>query len=68
MHYYLLVLIDGDMTRSDDCFESALERDEAAKSLWQSMKPDNGDNIFKADVSASGNLHVEPYLIGELDQ
>ena len=67
MRYYYLVVTGGVECDCDGPFDSAEERDNAAREAWATLDHNGEDNIFWCDVKDNGlGMSTGPYIEGDL--
>lgn len=63
--FYILVIQGGTEPSLEGPYDSAKQRDRAARKTWKTLTHGE-DNLFKANVDEHGNLSVYPFLgLGE---
>ena len=65
--YYIIAVEGGTEISTEGPYLSASARDSEAKSFWQEMNADKGDNLFRAEVNEKGELSVGHFIGGELE-
>lgn len=66
MKHYVIEMFGGTEVQASEEFTTEEDRDVHAKKVWAEMRPEHGDNVFKACVNDRGELEVYPYLEGDL--
>ena len=64
--FYILVIQGGTEPSLEGPFDSAQQRDRAARTTWKTLRHGEG-NLFKANVDEGGQLAVFPFLDGDFD-
>lgn len=67
MKHYLIVIEGGTEISTRGPFRNDEERDDEARKLWQAMRPERGDNLFKAQVNSRGEMNTSSFLNKELE-
>ena len=68
MKYYNVIIEGGTEISHDGPYDSPEERDKEAKKLWEELRRDISNNIFRAEVADNGELSLGVFIQGELDE